>query len=92
MIVASEDVERGKPAPDCFFLLGARKLGVDPTQCLVFEDAPAGIAAAEAAGAAVMVVTATHDHQINTAHPTLAGYTHLSVQQTADGRLQVSAR
>ncbi|KPC54757.1 HAD-IA family hydrolase [Amantichitinum ursilacus] len=91
MIVASEDVQRGKPAPDCF-LLGAQKLGVEATQCLVFEDAPAGIAGAEAAGAHVMVVTATHDHQLTTAHPTLDSYKHLSVQQTADGRLQVFAR
>ena len=49
-IVAAEDVSRGKPAPDCF-RLAAERLGVDARDCLVFEDAPAGIAAAEAAGA-----------------------------------------
>ncbi|RVA60928.1 HAD-IA family hydrolase, partial [Mesorhizobium sp. M7A.F.Ca.CA.004.09.1.2] len=54
IIVAAEDVSRGKPAPDCF-RLGAERLGFDARDCLVFEDAPAGIAAAEAAGAAVMV-------------------------------------
>ena len=73
VIVTSEDVVNGKPAPDCF-RLAARQLGVQVEQCLVFEDAPAGIAAAEAAGAAVVVITATHTHPIATRHPQLAGY------------------
>jgi sugar-phosphatase len=41
VLVAAEDVERGKPAPDPF-LLGARKLGVEAGDCLVFEDTLAG--------------------------------------------------
>lgn len=73
VLVAAEDVERGKPAPDCF-LLGARRLGRPIEDCLVFEDAPAGIRAAEAAGAAVAVVTATYRHPIETPHPRIAGY------------------
>jgi beta-phosphoglucomutase family hydrolase len=48
-IVTAEDYRRGKPAPDPF-LEAARQLGVPPARCLVFEDTPAGIAAAEAAG------------------------------------------
>ena len=40
----------------------------------MFEDAPAGIQAAEAAGAAVMVVTVTHKHALATRHPTITGY------------------
>ena len=47
-MVTGEDVKNGKPAPDCF-LLGAEKLGQRPEDCLAFEDAPAGIQAAEAA-------------------------------------------
>lgn len=47
--VSGADVARGKPAPD-IFLEAARRLGMDPADCLVFEDAPAGIAAAHAAG------------------------------------------
>lgn len=48
-VVTPEDVARGKPAPD-LFLLAARKLGVPPGRCLVFEDAEPGFKAAEAAG------------------------------------------
>ena len=49
IIVTPADVERGKPAPD-MFLLAARKMGVAPGNCLVFEDGLAGIEAANAAG------------------------------------------
>jgi len=58
-MICSEDVESGKPAPDGY-LLAASKLGVEPADCLVFEDAGAGIAAGKAAGADVLVITQTH--------------------------------
>jgi sugar-phosphatase len=77
-IVTAEDVSQGKPAPDCF-LLAAKRLGVDPKNCLVFEDAPAGIAAAEAAGASVVVITATHEHEMDTPHGTLPSYEGVTV-------------
>ena len=49
------DVKQGKPAPD-IFLTAARRLGVRPEECLVFEDAPAGMHAALSAGMSVIVV------------------------------------
>jgi len=52
-------VHRGKPAPD-IFLEAARRLGVDPVDCLAFEDAPNGAAAARAAGMPVIVVPGDH--------------------------------
>ena len=79
VLVTAEDVERGKPAPDCF-LLAAERLGQKIEDCLVFEDAPAGIAAAEAAGAAVAVVTVTHKHALETGHPTIVGYGGLTAE------------
>lgn len=51
--VAAEDVARSKPDPEPF-VLGARRLSVDPSSCLVFEDSRAGVAAALAAGAKVI--------------------------------------
>jgi beta-phosphoglucomutase len=48
-IVTGEDVSRGKPDPQVF-LLAAERLDVAPARCAVIEDAPAGVAAANAAG------------------------------------------
>jgi len=50
VVVTSEDVEHGKPAPDTYHL-AAERLGLQARNCLVFEDAPTGIASAEAARA-----------------------------------------
>ncbi|KFE45081.1 HAD-IA family hydrolase [Pseudomonas syringae] len=83
-LITAEDVSQGKPAPDCF-LLAAKRLGVDIRDCLAFEDAPAGIAAAEAAGACVMVITATHEHAITTAHATLVNYEEVKAVVSAQG-------
>ncbi len=73
VLVTGEEIQHGKPAPDCF-LLGAKRLGQKIEDCLVLKDAPAGIQAAEAAGAALIVVTTTHKHPLDTKHPTIAGY------------------
>ena len=52
--VCGDDVLAGKPAPDPY-LLGASRLGLDPSSCVVFEDAVAGVQAARAAGVGVVV-------------------------------------
>ncbi|MGH2548775.1 MAG: HAD family hydrolase [Thermomicrobiales bacterium] len=57
------EVVHGKPFPD-LFLLAATRLGVDPAGCLVFEDAPAGIAAAKAAGMEVCWVPNDHTRNL----------------------------
>jgi beta-phosphoglucomutase-like phosphatase (HAD superfamily) len=49
VVVTADDVEHGKPAPD-MFLLAAKRMGVAPAGCLVFEDGQPGIEAAKAAG------------------------------------------
>lgn len=49
VVVTADDVVNGKPAPD-MFLLAARRMGVPPERCLVFEDAEPGMRAADAAG------------------------------------------
>lgn len=54
-VVTADDVAEGKPAPDVF-LAAARLLGVMPSKCLVLEDAPAGILAAQRAGMQVLAV------------------------------------
>ncbi|WP_172885559.1 HAD-IA family hydrolase [Jiangella sp. DSM 45060] len=60
VVVTADDVLRGKPHPEPY-LLGAQRLGVEPGRCVVVEDAPSGIAAARAAGMAVVGVVSTHE-------------------------------
>lgn len=84
VLITAEDVARGKPAPDGY-VLAAERLGVAADACLVFEDAPAGLLAGEAAGADVMVITATHRHPLATNHPVLAGYSDVRIAIDVDG-------
>lgn len=59
VLVTADRVANGKPDPEGY-RLAATELGVDPATTIVFEDAPAGIAAAKAAGARVIGITTTH--------------------------------
>jgi beta-phosphoglucomutase family hydrolase len=58
-VISSEEVRAGKPEPDVF-LAAASKLGVAPRDCVVIEDAPAGIEAARRAGMKSVGVLSTH--------------------------------
>jgi mannitol-1-/sugar-/sorbitol-6-phosphatase len=59
VLITSDRTERGKPFPDPY-LAAASALGVSPSDCLVIEDAPAGVQAGLAAGATVWAVSTTH--------------------------------
>jgi beta-phosphoglucomutase len=58
--VCGRDVENGKPAPD-IFLLAAAALAVDPADCVVVEDAPAGVVAAKNGGMKAIGIARLHD-------------------------------
>lgn len=88
VMVTAEDVKAGKPDP-AGYRLAAQRLGVEVTECLIFEDATVGIQAAEAAGSDLVIITSTHDHPIETPHATLADYTSVEVRTNADGRIQL---
>ncbi|WP_339518569.1 HAD family hydrolase [Pseudomonas proteolytica] len=88
VMITAEDVASGKPDPACY-LLGAQRLGVPIGECLVFEDAPVGIRAGEAAGADVLVVTSAHGEPMVTDHPTIASYDRVHVQCDAAGSLRL---
>jgi sugar-phosphatase len=60
VLVCAEDVLHGKPSPDVY-LTAAVRLGVEPADCIVVEDAPAGIQAARSAGMRVIALTTTHE-------------------------------
>ena len=57
--VSSEEVERGKPAPDVY-LAAARRLGVDAAECVAIEDSSNGVRAAAAARMTVIAVPNRH--------------------------------
>jgi mannitol-1-/sugar-/sorbitol-6-phosphatase len=87
VLICAEDVLRGKPSPDVY-LLAAAGLGVVPRDCLVIEDAPAGIEAARAAGMGVVAVTTTHppgELAADACTASLAGVHLGRVSQTARG-------
>ncbi len=54
-VVSGDQVLEGKPAPD-IFLLGTRRVGVEPQRCIVLEDSEAGVRAAHAAGMRAVMV------------------------------------
>ncbi|QDC40132.1 HAD-IA family hydrolase [Sphingobium fuliginis ATCC 27551] len=88
LLIAAEDVERGKPAPDCF-LLAAERLGTTADRCLVIEDSVAGIMAAERAGASILVVTATHHRPMETPHPAIVDYRGLGAVPATGGSVRI---
>ncbi len=59
-VVRGDEVPRGKPFPDVF-VEAARRVGVPPSECLGFEDAPIGVEAAVSAGMACVAVTTSFD-------------------------------
>ncbi|WP_089103185.1 HAD family hydrolase [Streptomyces hyaluromycini] len=64
-LVCADDITRGKPDPEPY-LLAARRLGVDPAHCVVFEDAPAGLQAGRAAGMTTVALATTHQaHELD---------------------------
>ncbi len=90
-IVTADQVTRGKPHPEPF-LLGASRLNADIQNCLVVEDAPAGLTSGRAAGALTLAVAGTTvvgeldaDHVVNS----LAD---VSATVLPDGRIQITLR
>ena len=62
IFITAELVAKGKPNPDPY-LLGAQQLGLKPEECVVVEDAPAGVLSGLAAGCKVIAVNAPDDTQ-----------------------------
>jgi sugar-phosphatase len=63
IFVTFDDVKNGKPDPEPY-LLGAKLMGLAPSDTYVVEDAPAGVTAGIQAGATVLAVTTTHAHGV----------------------------
>ena len=59
-VITVDDVAHGKPAPDAY-LLAAQRLGVDPAQCVAYEDSGSGMTSAREAGVGVIIDVRLHD-------------------------------
>ena len=72
-MIAAEDVSSGKPDPEGY-LLAAARLGAAAKDCLVFEDAPAGVEAARRAGCDVVAITAARPHSFEAGCPEVESF------------------
>ncbi|RNI33221.1 HAD family phosphatase [Rufibacter immobilis] len=82
-LVSADEVDKSKPHPETF-LKAAEKLGIDPKDCLVFEDAPKGVEAAQNAQMDCMVLTTMHGKEEFSAYTNIVGY----VQDYTDPELE----
>ncbi|MER5885849.1 HAD family hydrolase [Streptomyces sp. NPDC001941] len=89
LLIAADDITRGKPDPEPY-LLAAGKLGVDPARCVVFEDAPAGLASGRAAGMRTVALATTHERAELSADVVVADLSEVSAQVT-DGGVELTA-
>ena len=84
VLVTADDVVHGKPHPDPF-LEAARRLGVDPRRCLVVEDAPKGLEAAQAAGCFTLAVVTTTPREALDADAIVPDLSEVRFEVTHDG-------
>lgn len=62
VFVTADNIKAGKPAPDAY-LLAAKRLNINPENCVVVEDAPAGIQAGKSAGMKVIGIASSHSRE-----------------------------
>jgi mannitol-1-/sugar-/sorbitol-6-phosphatase len=89
-LVCAEDVAEGKPSPEGY-LLGAARIGLPPDECVVFEDAVAGIEAGHAAGMSVVAVAGRRlPGELASADLIVRELTEVRVSQQSPDRLMIS--
>jgi sugar-phosphatase len=88
VLVSADHVREGKPHPEPY-LMGARLLGVQASECVVIEDAPAGIEAAHAAGMKAIGLTSTFPASALKADSVIEDLRKLSVKD-GDGTIQLT--
>jgi len=92
VLVTSDDVTHGKPHPEPY-LKGAQRLRLSPEDCLVIEDAPAGIQSARAGGMKVVGITSTYAAEIlNHADAVIGKLGQIQVTSNGAGKLGVEVR
>ncbi|KAG0270176.1 hypothetical protein DFQ27_000095 [Actinomortierella ambigua] len=93
ILVSASDIVLGKPNPEGY-LKAAKAMGVDPSECVVFEDAPAGIRAGSASGAKAVIGmntgTMDHKHLVEAgASPIINSFEEIEVKFLEDGWIEI---
>ena len=89
VLVTSDDVTNGKPHPEPY-LKGAKLMGFSPAECLVIEDAPAGIQAACAAGMRVIGMASTYAaEKLTAADAVIQAFSSIRVSSNGTGNLVI---
>jgi sugar-phosphatase len=84
VMICADEIANGKPDPEGY-LLAAAALGRSPEECIVIEDAPAGIESARAAGMRVLAVAVTYPHErLDSADAIVSRLTDFCVAQDGD--------
>jgi mannitol-1-/sugar-/sorbitol-6-phosphatase len=92
VLISSDDVRFGKPHPEGY-LMAAEQLGVAPAECLVIEDTPAGLEAAQRAGMDALAITTTFPAAELNATACIADFRCLQVSETEMlGKLRLELR
>ena len=82
-VVSADDIREGKPNPGCY-LLALDRLGQRPEHAVVFEDAPAGIAAGIAAGCRTIAISGSTHATADASVPSLVDFTRLTLEKIDD--------
>ncbi|KAF8941604.1 hydrolase [Dissophora ornata] len=96
ILVSATHVTRGKPHPEGY-MSAAQQLGLDPKDCVVFEDAPAGIRAGIASGAKAVIGMNTGtmglEHLVEAgASPIIESFEEINVKVMEDGWIEITKR
>src|SRR4029077_15280203 len=92
VLVTAEDVTNGKPHPEPY-LRGAQLMGAKPEDCLVIEDAPAGIQSAQAGGMKVVGIASTYKADaLERADAVIGKLAEIQITSNGSGKLDVEVR
>jgi len=92
ILITSDDVTNGKPHPEPY-LKGAERMGIAPADCLVIEDAPAGIQSARAGGMRVMGLASTYaESKLAEADVVVEQLRNIQVSANGSGSLVIKIR
>ncbi|MEO8581746.1 MAG: HAD family phosphatase [Patescibacteria group bacterium] len=80
-IVTAEEISKGKPDPE-IYLLAAKRISIDPKDCVAFEDSLSGIKSAQAAGMKVVGITTTHTvKELDIANKIIKSFKNITVEE-----------